>query len=350
MPNGDEQKTRLAFEQLPWWQRTALQWANSMPWTGGFIPEPQAAIAKMTSYGAGKYPGELPKGVSVAPETEYEKVLRAMREAQGVAGKVKKEEETAFGMPVRWDTITEGGWTYNVGYDKKGNVVSREPLGRVETTQPPTRYEPFGTSPYDVPGTPEVEGQWNPYTGQWEAPAGWINPYQKAQLDLARQEATQSEAYKQAQLGLQKWQTEQQIAAEQQQQQAMLGWYQQQATMQQAEAERQEKARLAAQPISWLQYASYTGQAPVVQPWMQPLMGGYQAGQQIPGWSASGGSAMPELTRPSAQYQARMGPTALQQYAGYQQARTGATPEETAFRLGSTAPPSGRRSTLRWMR
>jgi len=61
-------------------------------------------------------------------------------------------------------------------------------------------------------------------------------------------------------------------------------------------------------------------------------------------------SGMPELVRPSRQYQARMGPTAMQQYGAYAQARTGITPEELQWRLRNTAPPGGGYSGLRWMR
>jgi len=52
-------------------------------------------------------------------------------------------------------------------------------------------------------------------------------------------------------------------------------------------------------------------------------------------------TGMPGLLRPSAQYQARLGPTALQQYYGYQQAQQGARPEETQFRRWNEAPPGG---------
>ena len=60
--------------------------------------------------------------------------------------------------------------------------------------------------------------------------------------------------------------------------------------------------------------------------------------------------SMPGLTRPSRQYQARMGPTAMGQYQGYQQATTGATPEETQWRLWQTAPPGGGYRGLSYMR
>jgi len=52
-------------------------------------------------------------------------------------------------------------------------------------------------------------------------------------------------------------------------------------------------------------------------------------------------SNLMKLLRPSMQYYQRMGPTAREQYAGYEQARIGITPEELAFRLQAMAPPTG---------
>ena len=124
-------------------------------------------------------------------------------------------------------------------------------------------------------------------------------------------------------------------------------------------------AQLAAQPISWLQHAALSGQTPVVQPWMIPLMRpgqNLQVGQPIPGFqgAAQAGSPgasgflpgtstpapvgntfanLPELRRPSAQLFARMGPTAQQQFLGFRQARTGIPPQETLFRQRQTGPP-----------
>jgi hypothetical protein len=161
-----------------------------------------------------------------------------------------------------------------------------------------------------------------------------------------------------AQLGLERWQTQQELGlsreelelrrelAEQQ-----LAWEKERFAQQQ-EMERQRRlAQLAAQPMSWLQYAAEAQEPAVVQPWMLPLMPQQykelQVGQPIPGFKGiEGMKEMPELTRPSAQYQARISPTALQQYYGYRQARTGARPEDIEFRLWSTAPPSGRYAGL----
>ena len=135
---------------------------------------------------------------------------------------------------------------------------------------------------------------------------------------------------------------------------------------QQLTGQREERlAQLAAQPISWLQHAALSGQTPVVQPWMIPLMRpgqNLQVGQPIPGFQPAlpGGAVeqggfipgtatpsplgtqfanLPELRRPSAQLFARMGPTAQQQFLGFRQARTGIPPQETLFRQRQSGPP-----------
>jgi hypothetical protein len=174
----------------------------------------------------------------------------------------------------------------------------------------------------------------------------WLQYYQQQQLALQQQ-----------QWGTQQQQTEQQYQLDQQR----LAWEQQQATAQQAQERQQYLSNLAAQPKSWLEYAAASGATPMVQPWMLPLMpqqyAGTVAGAALPGWQGvqtSIGQGMPtmaelpSLTTPSTQYQARMGPTAYQQYAGYEQARTGISPTETQFRLWSQAPPSGQFQQLRY--
>lgn len=182
------------------------------------------------------------------------------------------------------------------------------------------------------------------------------SPYQEEQLTLRQREADQQQAYYMAQIN-----------------------FQQQQAQQQAELQRQqEMARLAANPINWLQYSAYTGQQPAVQPWMIPLgfqntggavtpQGGVDtaspigtgvdmvqgqpttqagqplvAGQPIPGVQGTDYSTLPALRTPSAQLQARWGPTAQAQYLGYRRARTGASPQESQFRLGSSRAPAGR--------
>ena len=136
-------------------------------------------------------------------------------------------------------------------------------------------------------------------------------------------------------------------------QQQQWEWQKQQAELERAEKERQYKAQLAANPITWLEYEAYTKQNPVVQPWMMPLSQkdyGWQVGQQIGGWNPEGGGGMADLINPSAQYWARMGPTAQGQYQSYQNWDKAQRPEETQFRLNSIAPPSGKNTQLQWIR
>ena len=167
-----------------------------------------------------------------------------------------------------------------------------------------------------------------------------ISPLQEQQFGLQQQAQQQAQAQFGQQFGLQ----QQQFQAGQQQFQQQLQFQQEQALLQ-ADLERQrEQARLAANPMSWLQYASFTGEAPLTQPWMIPL--GQQGGEQLQvGQPLIQGEQtfadLPQLTTPSAQLQARWGPTAQQQFLGFRQARTGATPQETQFRLGSQRAPTG---------
>jgi hypothetical protein len=176
------------------------------------------------------------------------------------------------------------------------------------------------------------EYRYNQYSGYYDLPTGnydpskdrslqqsqQITPYQQQGLQLQQQELSQQEAYY-------KWQQE--------------------------EAQKQYESELASNPMSWLQYATYTGKTPVVQPWMMPLSApdyGWQVGEQIPGWSAKDMTGMNELYRPSAQLWSRMGPTAQAQYYGYQQANLGSSPAETEFRRKSTSAPGGSFTPLRW--
>ena len=128
--------------------------------------------------------------------------------------------------------------------------------------------------------------------------------------------------------------------------QEQLQWEQERFGQEEERRQQNYLADLAANPISWLEYASASGEQPAVQPWMLPLMQGQyqglQAGESIPGYDAEDMSSMPELLRPSRQLQARMGPTGLAGLAGYRQARTGIRPEELDFRQRSSAPPGGR--------
>jgi len=212
------------------------------------------------------------------------------------ASPTTQEGATTGAATIRWETISEGGWDYMVGYDGEGNITAKEPLGRTETDE--------------------------------------MSEYEREALAIQKSNAARD---------IEQWQAE--LEAEQAYRNRYLDITQQQNLWQQQQAEREYGAKLAAEPVSWLQHAAYTGQTPVVQPWQKPLMpeqyGNLEVGQPIPGYTQTNMAGMPSLTNPSRQYQARMGPTALQQYYGYQQGQTGARPEETQFRLWSSAPPSG---------
>ena len=187
-------------------------------------------------------------------------------------------------------------------------------------------------------------------------PPTGLTPFQEQQLDLQQQRLEFEQRppeitpFQQQQFDVQ----QQQFGQQQAQFQAQLQFQQEQARRAVEGQERQFRSQLAANPISWLQYASYTGETPVVQPWMVPLGfqntgGTTQAGQPIPGFQGQTGQQqiqtfanLPQLTKPSAQLQARWGPTAQAQYLGYRQARTGERPEESLFRLGSGRAPTGR--------
>ncbi len=236
------------------------------------------------------------------------------------------------------------------------------------TSQSPSQINPW--LPMTIPGT-RTPVQDTPLH-QIPGSDYWTN-YERTKLaqETARRQAIQDEWERQQksldytnQLSLLKQKFENEMALAQANKQDDTWYKQQLLTIQreenaqnqarwQAELAAQEKeqlAQLSAQPRSWLEYAALANQPPVVQPWMLPLMpqeyNMTPVGQQIPGWGQSNMQNMPSLINPSAQLWARMGPTAQQQYQGYQQAQQGATPEETQFRLWAMGPPEGKYSGL----
>ena len=81
------------------------------------------------------------------------------------------------------------------------------------------------------------------------------------QMEMMRQQAQQEQMWRQRQL-----QQQREIAGEE------MGW-EKEMWEQRLGAEREERlATLAAQPMSWLEYAALSGDQPAVQPWMLPLM------------------------------------------------------------------------------
>ncbi len=207
------------------------------------------------------------------------------------------------------------GYDYEEMYDPKtGTWVNMGMIGRTGAGDQALKDFYFKQWQAGVPNVPGYENV-PPYVEQ-------PSPYQRMTLAGQEQDRRQAAATQQYQLQFQ----QQQLQQEQQ----------------------QRLATLAANPKSWLEYAATANQPPVIQPWMLPMMskdysgaGMPQAGDVIPGWTATNMTGMPDLGNPSAQYWARMGPTAQQQYFGYQQADQAMTPEESQFRLWNTAPPSG---------
>ncbi len=254
-------------------------------------------------------------------------------------------------------TIVREGWVVPIYKDVRGNEYENWAEARQQATQQaPTGYaQPIGVIPKDPYGRTAT---WDAQGAQWQYPPDWGN-------DPAMQKAGYMTPYQQQQLALQTQQqteSERQGQFEQQYQQQLLGFQQQQLAQQQATEQSrlaaEKEARLAtlrANPASWLEYASLSGQTPTIQPWMLPLMpqqySQFQAGQQLPGYQANETTMnLPELTRPSTQYLARSTPSAVQQYYGYEKARTGATPEDTQRRIRSGSAPGGYFSGLRWLR
>ena len=231
-----------------------------------------------------------------------------------------------------------------------GTQTFTDAQGRVMTWNGINQYVQTGYDPESVP-EPEMTPFQQAQVARWasqdqpEARGGKTWEQMMAEKEATRRagQATQSQ---------QRWEAEQSQA--QQQFDQMMAWNREQAQGQVAEQERQQMARFAAMgPISWMQSAAYTGEAPTMPAGLMPLMPqqyGAQPGQGVPGWTPQGATEIPELARPSAQLYARMGPTAQQQLKGYRQARTGTTPEEQDFRRRASAPPGGLQGGLRWNR
>ncbi len=244
--------------------------------------------------------------------------------------------------PMRTYTDPSTGMMYDIYYNPSdpSNPISipkgQDPTWKKPTTQPTIYPLPAGYAETYMDTQTGYIMKWNPYTGDYDVAGvdlNWkqtLTPEQQANIN-----------YQNEQLSLQ---------------QQQLAYQQQQDAAQRAADKEKYAAQLKANPQSWLEYYSYTGEQPAIQPWMIPMMGqeyaGAVAGSPIPNWTGNSATLadLPRLSNPSIQYQARMGPTALAQYQSYQKARTGATPEETTWRLQQQAPPSGYNTSLSWVR
>ena len=297
---------------FPWQQQT--QAAPAPPAQRG--PRTLEFIATLT-------PEERAEA-GLPPPTLGEKVAGRKRTEALLAEEARKAEEEAERRRTAPFPGQEGGRDIITRADGSTGFWSRDPITNIPKWNQLTRPTPVSTSAQQA-GQDLARERFEFEQQQ----AGQISPSQQQQFGLQQQQQSAQQAQFQQQLQFQ-------------QEQALLG----------ADLQRQqEQARLAANPMSWLQYAAFTGEQPVVQPWMIPL--GFQgeqlqAGQPLPGFQREEGqevtgtfTGLPQLRTPSAQLQARWGPTAQQQFLGFRQARTGATPQETQFRLGSQRAPTG---------
>ena len=375
-PEEDEEEETAGF-----WERWAKKWFQLEPgqtwWdkyspllgftppTGGgpvelvpgaidfetIITSPVLTVEQKTDLVEGFHPDRLAEAIEILANPAYDIPSEATPTEEALAQFLISgggDEEFAIplpeGMPQQWTDAAGQIWYWDGSGEYKEIGFDPAQVYEPEPVEPTVYPSPEGEAPTDPYGRTAT---WDADNAQWRYPPDWgVDP---ATRRAGYVPPTTPPQWRPGELELQRQQMEQQA---------------QQQAWQQEEAQRQYGAQLAAQPASYLQYAAYTGQQPAIQPWMLPLMPQqYQqlgAGQAIPGWQApqagqmdgfaQGMAGLPQLTRPSRQYQARMGPTALAQYGGYQQARTGARPEETSFRLWSAAPPSGQYQGLRYTR
>lgn len=308
-------------------------------------------------------------------------VAAGMPEAYGIAGLTPKTQAIR-GTPeylaaeARQQEMAAGGWT---AADLPDLPTPPTPAPLLKSTEPLTYEQALAIQ--QLLGT-DYYIEWDAEVGGYTVTRGRLLPelpsaLQQEQLKISQEQLELTKAAENRRLlemiGGKRWEmaTEAARKAEAEADEAyrravleqnerqhaeMLAWNREQEAGRLAAEKEQRLATLRANPTSWLEYASLAGQQPAIQPWMLPLMpqqyAGTVAGAPIPGWSAGAPTMaeLPELTTPSRQYQARMGPTGVAQYQGYQQARTGMLPSETEWRLWSQAPPGGTNTRLRWQR
>ena len=259
------------------------------------------------------------------------------------------------------------GWDDNTQSWTPKSIVSTtpSPLEAAQTTKivaetgqigkPRETYPlPSGQAPFFIDASGNI-WTWDERIGDYNQ-TGYdpkaVAPNPQIAIDAAERASRLAWDKEQAGIGQQQWQSE--FDYNKLQNQQALEWSQKQFGMQQEAQKAQQLANLRANPASWLEYASMAGQAPVVQPWMVPLGQagqGLRAGAPIPGYNPQGTNMnLPELTSPSAQYMSRIAPSAQAQYAGYQQAATGATPQDTNWQLWNRSAPSGQYGGLSYGR
>ena len=330
-------------KDMPWWTPTQSQYYESLPWgekpftAFGLIP-PKVPFPEPPA----KQPWEQP-----APLPTYEDIM---------AMNVSLEEKDA--MIKKWQPGRYAEFQQQVNELAKQEEAMQPP--KFPTTIPPEGYRwvwSDSSSSYVLDPIPYQKAQSEAaqvlaekkFQKEQEAAALKSRQESKAQT-YERKRYEEQQAWQREQASVQQQQYEQQMRMEQQQMQ----WQQQQAEQRAAQERRNYLANLAAEPRSWLEYASASGGTPAVQPWMSelaPQTGAWQTGSALPGYSATGTSMnLQQLTTPSAQYMSRISPSSRGQYQGYETARTGATPEDVAWKQWQGAPPTGSFSGLSRLR
>ena len=259
-------------------------------------------------------------------------------------------------------TVAGGGEPPSLAEQLKIKRLTQQTV--TPTTQAPAesgeflRIEPMGFGyvipVYRMPDGLERRGQPIPEREAF----GTMSTFAQAQLALGREKEGREER---------QWTAEearrgQGLEQSEQGRKEALAWAKEQVQLTLAAKRETELANLRANPQSWLESAILGGTTPAIQPWMlrfmpqdysQPNTGArdyvryggqpLKAGAPLPNWRGkeTNPASMLELTTPSLQSWAQMGPDAQQQYLGYERMRTGASPEEQLWKMRSTLPPGG---------
>jgi hypothetical protein len=223
-----------------------------------------------------------------------------------------------YGQP---EVITQNGQQLLVYRDTAGNIVNIEPLGAApESTS--TAVTPYQQSQIDL-----QNNQLNLEYEQAKAQLAWEQQQYGMSYDLQNRQMQLDQWYQQQQLGLQqanqefdRWQAEQDLALE----------------------NKKYGAQLKANPVSWLESASFEGTTPLVQPFMLPLSNqeyGLQAGQAIPGWKPleNTGTSTSTSAAPGA-YQISAPPTYSSGGSGTSPVGINYSPVTTPVSSGGTTP------------
>ncbi len=343
--------------------------------TPGMMPWPSTATKSTTKTPTAKVPAARTMPTTGGSPTDWllQQVMQGNQ--SGISNWEEESTQSMYGkVPSGGGGLGQGGSTQSAYYSTIQDIPRQyleDPLRWQIKMEPGMGY-------YILPSD---EWTLDAQRRQQAANAQQITPWQQLQHQQAQQGAASDFWAAKADREQRQRETEQRTTAATQQQQMQI------------EAQKQEQlALLASQPQSWLQYSALAGQAPVVQPWMMPLMtqnqptsgsiqpGGEdaqtfqyslpqaQVGQPIPGFGSQatqyqggqyGGSAtlnpywsnpvqwagqnynpgtpdyskLPQLQQPTEAYWQGMGPTQQSQYLQYEQARTGAPDSQTLWGL-----------------